>query len=133
MNAPEEIAALTPKQQFLAECRRDGEEYAGLILGKNGDPDYHLFLLPGEVSGVTFAQAKEFAKKAGGDLPTRREQPLLFANLKEHFQPDWYWSGERHVSDADCAWYQYFLYGFQGYNYTFTRGRARAVRRLEIQ
>ena len=132
MNAPEKIA-LSPKAQFLAENRKAGEEYAGIVLGKNGEKDYHLFLLPGEATSVTHKEAVAWAKKAGGDLPTRREQSLLFANLKEHFQQAWYWSGEKHVSGSDCAWVQYFDFGDQHYSSTYGHYRARAVRRLEIQ
>src|SRR5262249_5501561 len=53
---------------------RSGERYAGLILGKDGEPGYHLILLPGEVEDKTWEQAKEWAASVGGELPTRREQ-----------------------------------------------------------
>lgn len=120
----------TDKQQFLASILKAGEHYAGIILGKDCEPDHHLILLPDDAESVTWEKAKEFAVKAGGELPTRREQSLLFANLKEQFQPRWYWSGEQHVSDY--AWIQYFGHGCQGgyrkgYDY-----RVRAVRRVLI-
>jgi hypothetical protein len=118
------------KAQWIAENLKAGEQYAGLILGKNGEPDHHLILLPGEAEAVTWDQAKEFAKKAGGELPTRREQALLFANLKEEFKQAWYWSGEQHASDSDCAWGQYFSNGGQYLTSPSTELRARAVRRL---
>jgi len=121
------------KAQWLADNLKPGEEYAGLILGKNGEPDHHLILLPGEAEEVTFKQAEAWAKKQGGTLPTRREQSLLFANLKESFQPRWYLSGERHASDSDYAWGQTFDGGGQYYWGTTSQNRARAVRRLEIQ
>jgi hypothetical protein len=78
------------KAQFLKENMKPGESYAGLILGQNGEADYHLFIIPGEAEKVTWAKAKEWAKKAGGDLPTRREQRVLFANAKQEFKPEWY-------------------------------------------
>ncbi|HCN89485.1 MAG TPA: hypothetical protein DIT28_09955 [Oxalobacteraceae bacterium] len=111
---------------------RDGEHYAGIILGKDGAPNHHLILLPGEVAKAKWAAAKEFAAKVGGELPTRREQSLLFANLKEQFQEAYYWSGEQHASYAGCAWCQYFNYGYQGYDVISLELRARAVRRLVI-
>jgi hypothetical protein len=117
------------KEQFLKENQKAGEVYAGLILGQNGEPDYHLFILPGEAEKVTWSKAKEWAKKAGGDLPTRREQRVLFANAKQHFKPEWYWSGEQHASDSGNAWGQAFGYGLQGYDNKSVEGRARAVRR----
>ena len=120
------------KASFLASILKPGEHYAGIILGKDNEPDHHLILLPGEAESVTWEQAKEFAAKVGGELPTRREQSLLFANLKEQFQPRWYWSGEQHVSHSGCAWYQYFDFGYQSYGHKGYGCRARAVRRLEI-
>ena len=121
------------KAQWIKENLKEGEEYSGLILGKDGEPDYHLFLRPGEAESVTLAQAKEWAKKAGGELPTRREQSLLYANLKEQFQPRWYWSGEQYAPNNGFAWAQFFYGGSQDdcpKNYFF---RARAVRRLTLQ
>jgi hypothetical protein len=132
----EAIAALgvrEAKAQFLAQNLREGELYAGLLLGKNGEPDIHLILLPGKVEGVSWDKAKKFAVGAGGDLPTRREQSLLFANLKEEFEPRWYWSGEQRASDPSNAWGQNFDDGSQGYYHKSNEGRARAVRRLIIQ
>ncbi|ENO76552.1 hypothetical protein B447_17451 [Thauera sp. 27] len=109
-----------------------GEHYAGIILGKDGEPDYRLILLPGEAGNVTWAQACEWATTAGGELPSRREQSLLFANLRDQFQPRWYWSGEQLATDSDFAWYQLFLNGNQDNNYKSYEGRARAVRRSVI-
>ncbi|WP_075795669.1 hypothetical protein [Massilia putida] len=110
-----------------------GEHYAGIILGDDGAPSHHLILLPGDVDDVTWDQAKEFAAKAGGELPTRREQALLFANLKSQFEERYYWSGEQHASCDAFAWTQYFYYGYQNYYYKSAELRARAVRRLTIQ
>jgi hypothetical protein len=110
-----------------------GEHYAGIILGDDGLPSHHLILLPGDQADVNWEQAKKFAADAGGELPTRREQSLLFANLKGQFGQRYYWSSEQHAADADCAWDQNFGYGYQGYNYKSAQLRARAVRRLTIQ
>ena len=109
-----------------------GELYAGVILGKDGEPDHHLILLPGAAEDLTWEQAKEWAASVGGELPTRREQSLLFANLKEHFEGAWYWSGEQYAGDSGYAWGQYFGDGGQ---YNYRKGnefRARAVRRLVL-
>ena len=120
------------KASSIASILKAGEHYAGILLGKNGEPDHHLILLPGEAESVNWAQAKEFSAKAGGELPTRREQSLLFANLKEQFQPRWHWSGEQHASDSDCAWVQDFYSGNQDSYHKDDNYRARAVRRLVI-
>lgn len=120
------------KAQWIKENLKPGELYAGILLGKDGAADQHIILLPGQANDVTWAEAKKFAKKAGGELPTRREQSLLFANLKEEFEQRYYWSGEQHAATSDCAWDQYFGDGFQDIISTDSQWRARAVRRLPI-
>lgn len=122
----------TAKAAFLASILKDGEEYAGIILGKDGAPDHHLLLLPGEKEGINWKDAMEWAASIGGELPTRREQSLLFANLKEQFKPRLYWSGEQHAAYSYYAWCQNFDYGYQdnyGKGYEWS---ARAVRRIAI-
>lgn len=111
----------------------EGEFYAGILLGKYGTPNQHIILLSGQANDVTFQQAQEFAAKAGGDLPTRREQSLLFANLKKQFEEHYYWSSELRASDSsDYAWYQDFDNGYQDYYDKCDELRARAVRRVAI-
>jgi len=110
-----------------------GEHYAGLILGKNGESSYHLVLLPDEAEDVNWKDAGTWAKKAGGELPTRREQSLLFANLKEEFSENWYWSQEQRASSESYAWMQYFGNGSQLSRRKGSEYRARAVRRLPIE
>jgi hypothetical protein len=124
--------AAAAKAQWIAENLKVGEVYAGLILGVNGAPDHHLVLLPGQAEDVSWAGAKEFATKLGGELPTRREQALLYANLKHEFEPRYYWSSEQHASDDDYAWGQHFVNGIQDLSNKSARLRARAVRRLPI-
>lgn len=110
-----------------------GEFYAGILLGKDGQPDQHIILIEGDEDGVTWKEAQEFAAKVGGELPTRREQALLYANLKEQFKPAWYWSGEQHAGYEDYAWAQHFDLGYQNDSLKDDRLRARVVRRLIIQ
>lgn len=110
-----------------------GEHYAGTALGKDGESSYHLILLPGDAESVTWSDAKVWADEIGGELPNRREQSLLFANLREQFQSAWYWSCEEHASDSDYAWIQTFGDGYQDDGHKLTKLRARAVRRLPIQ
>ncbi len=105
-----------------------GEHYAGMVLDANG-LSHHLILLPGEAEDVKWADAVAAAKAMGGELPTRQEQALLYANLKAEFQAAWYWSCEEH-NDSSCAWYQTFYDGIQGYSHKSYAGRARAVRRF---
>jgi hypothetical protein len=123
---------ISAKEAFLAEILKPGELWAGIILGKNGEPDYHLILINGQANDVNWKDAKEFAAKSGGELPTRREQSLLFANLKEQFEDRYYWSGEQHASLSDCAWGQVFGDGYGSYDFTYYECRARAVRRSPL-
>lgn len=107
-----------------------GEHYAGVIVGGDGLPLHHLILLPGQAEDVTWDAAKTWATSVGGELPTRREQSLLFANLHGKFERAWYWSAEAHETDGFFAWYQSFYDGRQYYSPKSFEGRARAVRRL---
>jgi hypothetical protein len=107
------------------------EHNAGLIL-ENGKPKHWLILLPGEMASGTFADAQAFAKKTGGDLPTREEQSLLYANCKGEFQGAWYWSGIKHATHSDYAWLQGFGNGSQNCSHQVYGYRARAVRREVI-
>ena len=127
------LEAAAPKLLLLREAQielRQGERYAGLVLGPDGLAAHHLILLPGEAEDITWADAKAWAEQAGGELPTRQEQALLYANLKHEFQPNWYWSSQTHESDSSYAWTQYFSNGYQGNGGKSYAGRARAVRRF---
>ena len=114
-----------------------GEHYAGLVIGKDVEPSYHLVLLPGQADDITWDKAMEWAGNQGGEyaasLPTRREQARLYANLKEEFEERAYWSCEAHESESGWAWYQLFTNGYQLISYCSYELRARAVRRLVIE
>lgn len=112
---------------------KPGEVYAGLVIGADDVTFHHLILLPGQLERATFEQAGTWAKAQGGDLPTRREQSVLFGNCKEEFKSAWYWSGEQCAADDVCAWMQDFINGYQSYNHKGYGYRVRAVRRLPIQ
>jgi hypothetical protein len=111
---------------------QDGESYAGLILGKNGEPDHHLVLLPGDAADVTWSAARAWAASLGGELPTRRELALLFANCKEQFQREWYWSSEPSEARSQLVWGQNWSSGIQTMYGRQFHGRARAVRRIPL-
>ena len=102
-----------------------GERVAGPIFNDDGTLSHYVILLPDDVEELTWSDAKEWAVEHGGDLPTRREQSLLFANLKGEFEAAWYWSSEAHEENSGWAWCQYFYDGDQD-----ERFRARAVRRF---
>ena len=108
-----------------------GEHYAGLVLDEEGNPAHHLILLADEAESITWPNAQDWAAEHGGELPTRREQALLYANLPGQFAKTWYWSNEQH-KDPGYAWLQDFINGRQLSNYVSAELRARAVRRLVI-
>ena len=129
---------IEPSALFFPEVTinlASGEHYAGLVIGKDGEPGYHLVLLPGQADDITWDKAMEWASNQGGEyvasLPTWREQALLYANLKEEFEERAYWSCEAH--ESVWAWYQNFDYGRQYISRKSLELRSRAVRRLVIE
>jgi hypothetical protein len=109
---------------------RPGERYSGLMLDAEGKPSHHLVLLPNKTGDVTWQGAKDFAAEIGGELPTRREQALLFANLPDQFDKVWHWSGEQ--SSVLAAWIQYFYDGSQSNTSKYGEFAVRLVRRLPL-
>jgi hypothetical protein len=111
---------------------KPGEYYAGIILGKDGEASYHLILLAESRESIKWKEALDWSESINGELPTLREQSLLFANLKEQFESEWYWSSEQYATDSSHVWCKHFSSSYQ-VNYYKTHGlRARAVRRLEL-
>lgn len=125
--------AHAPLPHITIPSTSNGELWAGVLLNEDGTPSHHVILLPGEAARIGWNKAVEWAKEIGGELPTRREQSLLFANLKLQFKGEWYWSSEQHAAISSYAWLQGFDDGSQSsYGKSF-EARARAVRRLPIQ
>ncbi|WP_321905186.1 DUF1566 domain-containing protein [Paraburkholderia tropica] len=119
-------------QQLQLPPLADGEVYIGARGDKNGD-FYHVVLLPGDHECDTHAAATEWAKSIGGDLPNRVEQAMLWANHRDQFEEDWYWSNETYHRNDAFAWCQDFPDGSQGYGLKdYDNCRARAVRRSPI-
>lgn len=116
----------------VRQSLKEGESYAGIILGKNGAPDHHLVLLPGEAADAIWTAARDWAAAAGGELPSRRELALLFANLKEQFQREWYWSSEPSEERSQLVWGQNWSSGIQTKYGRQFHGHARAVRRVPL-
>jgi len=130
MNAPAVAATALPATLTLPTLA-EGELYAGLVLEDGAW--HHLVLLPGSMPKVAgWKKAMEWAKEQQGDLPTRREQAVLYGNLPGEFEQDWYWSSTPYAGDESYAWCQYFGRGGQGYDRKDDELRARAVRRVTI-
>ncbi|KHA77541.1 hypothetical protein NC77_17780 [Janthinobacterium lividum] len=112
---------------------RQGERYAGLILGTDGAPDYHLLLQPEkcELEYQPWQAASDWAASLGHSLPDRREQTLLYATLKDAFRPNWHWSSEPGDIE-DEAWCKDFDTGVAYQNAREFDGYARCVRRVLV-
>ena len=118
-------------QQLQLPPLAEGETYIGCIGDATGNL-HHVILLPGDNDDATHEAQLEWAKSIGGDLPNRIEQAMLWANHRDQFKKDWYWSNQTHHSESGWAWYQYFTSGTQLISYRYYALRARAVRRLPI-
>lgn len=112
-----------------------GGTVMGVMAGENGQADYLLLDLGVEPKDdVTWQEALDWAKSVGGELPTRREQAMLFANRREgQYMKRWYWSCEPYGGDGRYAWLQHFTSGYQYDGHKDGSNRARAVRRVPFQ
>ena len=111
--------------------------YAGVVRGNPEQRDYHLIVSAEEIDSATWDAARAWAKARGDDevtwsLPQRKEQAILFGNVPELFEKEWYWSDAQSASAAGSAWAQGFSRGHQHYFHKVNEFRARAVRRVPI-
>jgi hypothetical protein len=108
----------------------DGGIFAGLTTRKDGT-HHAVVLLPSKCRNLNWGDAKAWAAKQGGELPSRSVAALLFANVKDQLRP-----GEHWMSDEDgshYAWYYDFGCDFQNdrrKSYTYS---AVAVRLIALE
>ena len=115
-----------------------GGIYAGLVRGENGQPDYHLILDVWESQQeFTWEAAKACAQRVIADghqdftLPSRFESALLYANLRDKINPNyWHWTRTEH--SAGRAFSQSFYGGTQNHNSVLVEAPARFVRRVAL-
>lgn len=108
-----------------------GERYSGAVLDNTGQVLHHLILLPARPDlRKNWDDAKAWAARVGGDLPSPQEQALLFANCRDALPQTWCWSNKEDEEDASYAWLCVFSYGTQGDYPMSLEGSAVAVRRL---
>ncbi len=108
----------------------EGGTFAGLTTRADGT-HCAVILLPGLGENLTWTKAKAWAKKAGGELPTRPVAALLFANVKPALTPHWHWTVDE--LDASYAWGCNFNYGLQFYGPKSFDGCAVAVRLIPLE
>jgi len=127
------------KQLFLEQNQREGESYAGIILGENGAPDYHLFELP-RIPGekYNFDAAMKRAKLLTGEfeilVANRDENQLIRINSANSSGAiGWHWTSEKLAVNTDYAWVQGFNTGTQCCYHKSNEFSAAFVRRIYIQ
>lgn len=106
-----------------------GETYVGITL--HNDRLHHLILLAGDES-KPWDDAVAWAKKKGGELPSRHDKLVQLKKAKDKFQPRWYWTGEEVAGNAGCAWVATFDSGSQSWSHKSDVYRCRAVRRVAV-
>ncbi len=104
----------------------DGTEYL-LIAGPEADSELNHAAAEAWAKGLSIEGLTDFT------LPTRRDLALMFANVPEKFQREFYWSSEPGAGDPDYAWGQWFDDGGQSYYHKSNECRVRAVRRQIIR
>lgn len=119
-----DLASLPPIGKSL-----DGGTFAGLTTKPDGT-HCAVVLLPDNGTDLTWAKAKAWAKKQGGELPSRPVAALLFANVKASLKPKWHWTSDEY--DASFAWLCGFHYGTQDYDHKSFEGSAVAVRLITL-
>ena len=104
--------------------------YAGIVAGKDGQADYHLFLLAGATANATWEDAAAYAAGRGGALPTREEMALI-GELDSEIYSGPYWTADR--ADGNRALAYSFSSGIEGYSHTSSEFMARVVRREPVE
>ena len=107
----------------------EGGTFAGLTTKPDGT-HCAVVLLPEAGTDLTWTKAKAWAKKQGGELPSRPVAALLFANVKASLQPRWHWTSDEY--DASFAWHCNFLDGYQDGTRKSYEGGAVAVRQIPL-
>jgi len=107
----------------------DGGVFAGVTTRQDG-VHCAVIRLPENGTKLTWRKAVAWAKKQGGELPTRTVAALLFANVKATLPPGWHWTSEE--DDASYAWDCLFDYGDQFSIPKSYKGSAVAVRLIPI-
>jgi len=96
----------------------DGKHYAVVKLDAKAD------------KRMPWKAAMSWAKKVGGQLPSRAVAALLFSVAQDLFEPNWHWTNEPHGSSY--AWGCDFSHGSQNYGLTSYDGSAVAVRLIPL-
>lgn len=107
----------------------DGGIFAGITTTKEG-VHVAVVLLPARGEDLNWQAAQEWAKDAGGELPSRPVAALLFAHVKKHLLGGWHWTSES--EGASWAWSCDFYDGYQFNDDRSAELSAVAVRQIPL-
>ncbi len=110
----------------------EGGAFAGVCTRPDGVHVAVALLPAAPADRLNWDAAQDWAKAQQGELPTRPVAAMLFATLRDRFEPVWYWTSETHEDDGSYAWGQYFSYGNQLDYGKSVKARARAVRLIPL-
>ena len=128
---PEAVLEALPLASLPALKRPlDGGIFCGVITLPDGKHYAIVKLDAKPKKRLNWKDATKWAKKVGGQLPSRAVAALLFSFAKELFEPSWHWTCESHGSS--CAWGCPFDGGTQSCYVTSYDGFAVAVRLIPL-
>lgn len=107
-----------------------GKKITGADSVNDGLANTHALIAHG---GHPAAEACTALRSGGFDdwyLPAQAEAMLAFANCRDQFETEWYWTSTQY--SADYAWVQSFDYGLHDSGPKGDEYRARAVRRVSV-
>lgn len=107
----------------------NGGTFAGMTTRKDGTHCAVVLLHTKPSERMAWADAIAWAKKQGGELPSRPVAALLFANVKDKLELGWHWTSEE--DGASYAWHCNF-YGGQNYCRKGYEGWVVAVRLIPV-
>lgn len=114
-----------------------GGVFAGLVRDAEGRTRALIVPDAKPSAALPWRKAMDWAAKLRTDghadfaLPNRNEARVLWANLRDSFEPHWHWLSEE--EGRSYAWFQDFSVGFQDGSHAGYEGRARAVRSFVLQ
>lgn len=126
---PVSVATITLAALPAIGTDLEGGTFAGVITRKDG-VHCAVVLLPGKGEDLTWKKAITWAKKQGGEIPTRPVAALLFANVKPALSPQWHWTADEY--DASYAWRCLFGDGYQNNYHEYDEFSAVAVRLIPL-
>jgi len=106
----------------------------GIFAGITTKPDgthCAVVLLPAKGTNLTWKKAMNWAKKLGGELPTRTVAALLVANVEDKLELELHWTADE--LNTSYAWACHFYFGTQSSYKNLNELAAVAVRTIVLE